>query len=303
VWYDKNTMSLKNFLFFIFIPNFAFALTERKLDHSIATTICNQASSIQERDLWKLQIYDSGVQIQLLNALSEKQLRSAAKKIARKVNHLSYSTFTCEKGEKLILTYPSPVAFQSKDLLTTLPSYCESTEVRFANAKGKKSIPFAASETLPRQSGIVTVTCFPKDSALGSVLWFTIPTGNGPLPKTPIPLNRDLPQWINSTRISEGLKPLQPIQNLDATALLQNEDVSHLRAQMELVRVKAEKVGIKLVAEDRVIAKDLQEAAWLLWNSPRHRDSLLDANISKATVFQKQIQNSDQILFIVLTAK
>lgn len=286
----------------------AHAATQRPIPTAMAESVCAAPQSLREQDFQKFGLYDSGVQLQVVSAVPDHLIHRIARKLASSSRHEGYAIHHCDGMDRfIILTFPSPVAFteNSVELKNALDAHCEHHEFRFALAKGKLSTVLQIHEKIPRHSGIVTLTCFPEDPTVGPITWFAIPTGNGPLPQPPIPVGDDLAEWANATRKSEGLPSLSKLEHFDkdASILLQNEQVFHQRDKMSALNERALQKHIALIGEDRVIADSVLEAATQIWNSPRHRDLILDAHAGKLLIVHKNLTNSSQSLYVFITAQ
>ncbi|NDE15556.1 hypothetical protein EBZ80_11565 [bacterium] len=255
--------------------------------------------------MWDAGVYDAGVKF----FTTESRLDNAtAGIVAREKSGAGVRAFgfgTCPDGKSgarsWIAFFPSAVAANVKNENLILPEAKDCTDlvVRFVGPSGPSQSVDRVSDgrwKLPRQNGIVTATCShdgaagKKPSRMGPELWFSIPTRQGPastvpdsefLKETnpPQDFKRTLATWINKVRERENLGPLRQISLADAPDLSKSATPLHdrkLMSQLAAIALKVEQLA--LTGEDRVLARSAQDAAWLLWNSPRHRDLLLSVN-------------------------
>jgi len=257
------------------------------------------------RIMWDAGVYDAGVQF----FTTESRLDDAiAGNIAREKSGTWVRAFgfgACPDGKSgarsWIAFFPSAVAANVKNENLILPETKDCTDlmVRFVGPSGPSQTIDRVSDgrwKLPRQNGIVTATCShdgaaeKKPSRMGPELWFSIPTRKGPASTVPDSeflkdtnppqaFKRTLATWISKVRERENLGPLRQISLTDAPDLSKSATPLHdrnLMAQLDAIARKIEQLA--LTGEDRVLARSAQDAAWMLWNSPRHRDLLLSAN-------------------------
>ena len=257
------------------------------------------------RIMWDAGVYDAGVQFFTTgSSLNDTTAADVAKEHGRKgVGSFAFGTCPDSKSgpRTWIAFFPSPVAATIVDDLLNVPAKgaCEELMVRSVGLTGpsqKVGNVSGGRWKLPRKNGIVTVTCShdaptaKKPSRTGPELWFSIPTGKGPASTVPgdeflkdanqtQDFKRALATWINKVRDLEGLTTLRQVSLPDAPDLSKSATPLHDRKLMAKLRAIARKhEELALTGEDRVIARSLQDAAWLLWNSPRHRDLLLSVS-------------------------
>ena len=290
------------------------------------------------RRLWDAGIYDASVTFftagqKLDEAAAQKLARSAAGDETR-----SFSFGDCptekprlkktEKSWLALFTAPTAAKITANELNVGGSSSCTEISVRWVGSSGvshpleKKS---AKSKDdfwqLPAKDGVVTVTCghdlpLAKPSDLGPELWFSIPTGKGPSIRAPHQellantqdTKKSFMTWINSVRADEKKMPLKRIDEAssmpgvpdltsDSTPI---HDRKSLRTMKELGN---KKLGLVMTGENRVVAATLADSAWLFWNSPRHRDLLLDPKASHALIQSKSNKGQGIVLSVVLFSR
>ncbi len=225
-----------------------------------------------------------------------------------------------------LFTAPTAAKITGNQLKIDGSTSCTEISVRWVGASGvsralEKKLDASKNGfwELPAKDGVATVTCGhdrprSKPSDLGPELWFSIPTGKGPSKRAPhqellanaSDAKKSFMTWINSVRADEKKLPLEGIDEAsnmpgvpDLTAnSTPFHDRKSLRAVKELAR---KKIGFEMTGENRVVAATLADAAWLFWNSPRHRDLLLDARSSHALIQSKA--NKGIVLSILLFSK
>jgi hypothetical protein len=261
------------------------------------------------RILWNSGIHDAGVQFfttdaQLDPTTAEKTARQNAGAETR-----SFAFGSCPAGKSearspstwiAFFLAPAPVKLHDDRMEIPGGDSCASLIVRSVTARGPSQIIDRrpdGSWQFPRQDGVVTVTCSHDSAQIqraaykGPELWYAIPTGKGPASR--VPAEKSLITWINQVRKLENLEPLKSVKLRRAPDLSRDETPLHDRKKLREIAVLARnQQKLSLVGEDRVIARSTEDAAWLLWNSPRHRDLLLSKD-ARSIMVQETINKPD----------
>ncbi len=262
---------------------------------------------ITPQNLWAEGIFDGQVEGQQVTSPSFVDLREAdlwgqAKSLADIRHGGGYAAGLCNQhmGWTAAMPASSPLRRGNNQSLglpkSDLKERCRSWTLYFAASEGGLSKVLATADQggdvakIPG-AGVASLHCKPKFPRwVGEQVWFFYPTlgvkNYADFPeKTRIQdiqltLGNDQPgllTWIGAIRAREKLPPLVLSLALSeaASQLLVSDSIDHDVHHMELIRKKLGGSHGQLVGENRVRGQSLQEIAWLLWNSPRHRDLLL----------------------------
>lgn len=295
----------------------ASALALRILTSSeIARAVClgdffRLAEPAKAQLLWNAGIYDADVEFFTADtSLTEGAARRALADSGAK-SRRSFAFGACPaKSENAnpaarswIAAFRAHAALVVADGKISMPAKaeCRNFLVRSIGPSGRstglKNSPDGRIE-IPSMDGTVTITCSHDENtktmaAVGPELWFTIPTGKGPSAEVPgrsaIPAKSDFSAaviaWVNHLRAAEKLSPVTPVTLRNAPDLTRHASALHDRKQLAKIAELAKKqLRLKLSGEDRVVAKTRDDALWLLWNSPRHRDLLLAPEASRILI-------------------
>ncbi|MEN9836258.1 MAG: hypothetical protein RL011_2451 [Pseudomonadota bacterium] len=299
------------------------------LADSLGHVICEGQRNAGPLKLWERGIFDSQIDSQLLaekNGTTPQppNLAKRARALAALRNAGGYSYGLCNdktRGWIAALRAPVPVNLVPKELKLKLPqselnSECSSYQIDFASADDAKVRQLSSNtgdinlSSLGR--GVVSISCQPKTPKWrGPVLWYLVPVALTDGPQVPFaalisstiqsedPSTRLL-TWVNRIREKQNLAQLQPQAALKeaASRLSVDRSVDHNRTSLGGSSTLLQKQGIKLLAEDRVIAEDLATMTWLLWFSPRHRASLLrsDARLIGIDISADHVQSLGVVL-------
>jgi len=291
---------------------------------SASASIAGTGSGLREF-LWGAGIFESHVEVQTFRRpgsqpVTIEQAAARARAFATGLHFAGYVGGVCADGSGFAVAMPATAGLVARRDVMELPAgalekRCASVRLDFAPAKGGAPRPVervgAGFSRTKLGDGVVTVTCNTKSPQwLGPVSWFAVPVGAGPTSHVPefkrLELADDsaagLRDWINALRVAEGLPATYAADpDLDALAdrLAAGSQATHDRRAMQREQRKFDSLGkiIRLIGEDRVRAGDLQEAAWLLWNSPTHRGLLTD---SSATHVGVHVRRADDGVFVVL---
>ena len=151
-------------------------------------------------------------------------------------------------------------------------------------------------------NGSISITCYPQYAKnLGPELWYLLPVKAGPSTEPPgmaalVEAEGNyapaIQRWINGMRTAARLPALAEVgtmdhgHDIDQDLLALNESIHHDTQHLKSVESMIRKSGGIFIGENRVKGQDLSEMAWLLWNSPRHRDLLLSARADSLVVSQ-----------------
>ena len=229
--------------------------------------------------------------------------------LARVRRYLGYAAGLCKDGSgwALALPAPAPLVIDAKGKISipkVIASLCESFRVDFAPAGGgapRELGSILSVEPKGLGDGVLGVTCQPpRPRFQGPVLWYLAPIGRGPENAVPAAAalaaaaGQDpaagqaarLMSWVNAIRRAETLRPLafKKEINEEASVLAIDPTLMHDRAMLKKVGASLEDVNVRLVGEDRVKGQSVDAMAWLLWNSPRHRDLLLNKTATSAGI-------------------
>lgn len=269
------------------------------------------------RILWNSGIHDAGVQFYTTDARLD---RASAENVARKnagtgTRAFAFgpcpeeksgppSTISSTSARSWMAFFQAPAELKVRGDRFEIPGgdACANFVVRSVTVTGpSQSVDRAAdgSWKIPPQDGLVTVTCShdragsPDAARQGPELWYSVPSGKGPAPMNPVP--GSLFAWINEARKLENLHPLSPIRLRHAPDLSKAQTSLHDRKKLrEIAALARNQQKLSLVGEDRVIARSTEDAAWLLWNSPRHRDLLLSKDARSIMVQETKNKPDDK---------
>ena len=107
--------------------------------------------------------------------------------------------------------------------------------------------------------------------------------------------------WINTVRLQAGLNLLKDDNiHLQASSkrLAKRMTVRHDRRQLRQERKTLSEHELELLGENRVEGVSYEEMAWLLWNSPRHRNLLLNPKATHVSIGDK-VKNQRSLAVLV----
>jgi len=291
--------------------------------------VCNSHIPTHPLDLWKLGIYEAQIAGKIFKpfqdkGLQEDYIRVQARNYADKNNHHSFAWGTCQNNSSWIASFPAGgrIHTLNKKKYTvsreTLDANCRSYQADYVAASGGHKIALAFKTNAQDEleidgseldNGVVSISCLPKTPEWqGSTTWFLAPIKHGPTAKAPFidsayifgKTKINFIKWINQIRAQEKLPPLQTSDlNLEKAtrSLAFSEEIIHDRRSKKMVEELLEKSHLEIVGENRVKGRSYIELAWLLWNSPRHRELLLSP---KATHLGIHIKEVGPLKFAVL---
>ena len=313
-------------------PQLAKGLSLRSdLRAPLSELICidSNQSSPDTRSLWSKRVFDAGVLLYVLNAdpsnpNNEENLESMGRSLAAEVSHKGYIFGSCNPSKMWVATTPAPFPLLNSPTKVRInpkkmDHYCSWFRIDYAHArhgkprrlfksnKTKKPVVISADTSL-LERGTLSVTCKPrKPSWIGPVLWSLSPVKQGPL-DSPIlfkdltPQKESLNSWVNKVRLEMGLSALshsdKKFKSLAETLVTNNDSIHHNRNDIRELSKKLKHAEGKFLGENRVQARSNEEAAWLLWNSPRHRSLLLHKKATHFSTLGKKM-NSKKLSVMV----
>ena len=250
---------------------------------------------------WSLGVYDAQLEGQFLSRIGLKKLDPLT--VAQRAQTLAvmqraggYAHGLCDDGRRgWIMALPAPAPILSLGAHTLqLPSEaiadrCQSFRIDFAGNQDFFPRQLQANNgqlhTIGLGDGVISLTCQPKAPHWqGPVLWFLYPVGKQPSKVVPAAdaltaldgLN-SLHRWVNKIRDMAHLTPLATHEALNDAAdkLAVDRSLTHNRTLLKGAAKLLGELDINMLSEDRIKGPNIQTIAWLLWNSPRHRESLL----------------------------
>ena len=302
--------------------------------------LCTNKTPPTMPQLWQAGIYDAQLQAHFMTPkpgmiASDQLMGRAAAILAERASHNGFDYGLCPaQSSGWVITSPAAGDFvQRKNPQSILLSwsavrpYCQEAHIDYvAAASGRaRNLLVLTHADLSREikldatllaDGTISVTCYPLyGKNLGPELWYLVPVKEGPpavtpgsetLAQTEALYAPTLLRWINELRASAGVAAVSPLANsharrLDRRLLAQNDSIHHDIQHLKSVQTMLQRSGGAFIGEDRVKGQDLSEMAWLLWNSPRHRDLLLNTKADSLAV--SQINDKTQRLLVLTFAK
>jgi len=238
--------------------------------------------------------------------------------------HAGIGSGTCEDGRSFAVSVPAPAPMVvSKDKVCVpreVFALCRGVTVDFAAAAGgrgnKLQLTKSCADISGLPQGLLSVTCLPQTATwprwpkwVGPMVMAFVPVKSGPTSDIPDGEvlrvdgagENEFRAWINRIRSKERLPPLAlPSQTLAAAAerLAAGSSVLHDRTALKAETQAIENAGLKFVGEDRVQGRDLADAAWQLYHSPRHRNLLLSADANQAALVLRKIEAGFFVLLV-----
>lgn len=308
-------------------PQSAEPLWRRDLSTAFGKAVC--AGEIGDKPLaaWATQAYDAQIEAHLVASrhgqpVATEDLAKRARGLASLRSLAGYSYGLCEGGQRgWIAVVPAPTALKLGQDQWTLPQtdlerLCSSYRVDFAArqvdaVRGLKQLVIFGStvNTKDLGDGTVSLTCQPRTPRWqGPVLWYLAPVGKGPETTPPdgesiaaATSTTALVPWLQRLRASQGLPPMAASEALNEAAanLAADGSLVHNRQLLQQAEAAVKTKNIDLLGEDRVRAHDTASMAWLLWNSPRHRQLLLNKDANVVGIASRAIDD-DQLAVLVI---
>ena len=302
--------------------------------------LCSDQRPPTIRELWQADIFDAQLQGHFMTAKKGLQatpelLAKAATILAERTSHNGFYYGSCPQTlTGWAITSPAPGDYLKRAdnhslflAWSSVRPYCHEAHIDYvAAAAGRaRSLMVLTQKDQSRDitiddtllaDGTISVTCYPQyGKNLGPELWFLAPVKAGPpvqppsveyLPKAEDDDISSILPWINDLRATAKLSPLTELaknrkRHIDTALLAHNVTVHHDISHLQSVQAMLRKSGGIFVGEDRVKGDNLREMAWLLWNSPRHRDLLLSAKADSLAV--SRINDKTQSLVVLTFAK
>ena len=272
------------------------------------------ATSVRPVVLWKTGLFDAQIFGRHVSEIESRKIESVAKQFAQSQKYLGYSFGSCLNKQHWIVAMPSP--FPMSELLIShneklLRKYCNKWEFKWAasglfNVGRLPALNATTSQDL-KSNGVIGVSCKPKHApGVGSQLWFMMPTTQSfELPVPEAAAIKDFSKfgvWLNAVREKLKLKTLDFSSKVlanSANQLASPEGIAHPLALLEREAKILKSEKLILISEARVLAPTIQDALWLLWNSPQHRGTLLNENAKFAAVSVTKEANHFRLLLIL----
>lgn len=299
------------------------------LPREFSTLVCEGNMGSLPQIAWNLGVYDAQLEGQFLSRIGLKKLDPTT--VAQRAQTLAvmqraggYAYGLCDHGRRgwiMALPAPAPILSPSANSLqlpsAALAERCQSFRIDFAGNQ----------DLFPRQlqanngrlnidglgDGVVSLTCQPKTPRWqGPVLWFLYPVGKrspGVVPAadaltaTEDGLN-SLHGWVNKIREMAHLAPLVSSEALNDAAdkLAVDHSLTHNRTLLKGAAKLLGDLDINMLSEDRIKGPNLHTIAWLLWHSPRHRESILRRDASMVGLSSAG-QGHNQMIVLVTGSK
>ena len=295
----------------------------------LRSTFCKTGDLPQRQDLWQSLHYESSNSFQSIKpkqgkAIPTNKLALAALKIAKKKKHRSYSHGICKNGSGWIFSSPADhrVFSQKKEVLSfnlkQAQRSCRNIKIDFAHGERdetRRLYRWTPKKTLKSpikintaflDSGVISFTCTPLAKHEGHELWFMLPIKSPPQDPPFISLVSrtdisSLGLWVNALRKEFGLSPVadnNEFLNKSSERLAKKMTVKHDRRILKQEQKALSDHQLKLLGENRVEGENARDMAWLLWNSPRHRNLVLNPNATHLSIGNRA-QNQRSLAVLV----
>lgn len=309
---------------FTMLTSSALAQTERSdVQGKLQSVLCSDTSQLSAAKTIRLGIYDAQIDARIVesiagNTVTKRMLEKKAKALAAMKHFQGYALGVCSDRKGWVAALPAPaplirtndrISFKASDL----KAHCRNYRVDYAALSQGESQQLAGTgkvETKTLAPGIIEVTCqpgFPRWS--GPVVWYMAPTtqefaGTEAIPATTEGTDSErLTQWISKVRKREHRSPMVANDHLNSAATLLTIDtsVTHNRTSTDSIRARAKAAGFDVLGEIRVRGQSIDDLAWMIWHSPRHRDLILSADATNVGLHVKAI--GTELLAVILGAK
>ncbi len=301
------------------------------LSAKLGPTICQGVSGGLAREkLWQYGIYDTFINAQVIRGkggpLSTTAIQQYALNLAKLNNHRGLGFGHCSDQSSWVASVPNPTPLVQRRGpilrldISSLNGFCRRVSLHFAARKGglskrvwsvpsyKLRGPFTHPVINPYflPEGNLSISCLPKQARSGWELLALIPL-NGNI-RTPPFLDameqEGLMSWINRVRSYHQLPPAKTDSKallLSSQRLLKTGTVHHDRQQLKQEKRRLLHANMTFLGENRVMGRDKKDMAWLLWNSPRHRNLLLSEKATHLGLAFKQ--SSPDTLAVIVMAR
>jgi len=303
------------------------AASERPdLTAALHRIICIEKKEPSPKTLWAAGVFDAQLDGRVIAAQGEITAQGAgaglpyARALAAGRHHSGIAAGDCGDGRAFAASVPAAVPVSVvKDKICIqeeLRQQCRGVAIDFAAASGGRgrhlSLVRNCLDTATLPAGLVAVTCLPQRPRwLGPMAVAYVPVKGGPTEAVPEgeALKGDgdraklFENWINTVRLKEHLTPFSFARGaLAATAdrLAVGASLDHDRNAIKSESQKLVKAQLQFVGENRVRGRTLQEAAWQLYHSARHRNLLLSAAGNQAALVLRA--ESDGVFILVVVA-
>ncbi len=306
-------------------PAFAAPLVKRTdVATSFGAVACAETPDERPLAAWAAGVFDAQMDgrraaLRAGRAPTMAELERKARAIARVRHFAGYAAGSCPDGSGWAVALPSaePLKVDAKTGALHLPASlidaCASFRVDFAPTDGFTTKQLGAARTVAAKDlgdGVLGVSCQPpRPRTQGPVLWFLAPVGKGPSEIVPesaafggggTTLQR-LESWILAVRRAAGAQPVvfKREMNEEASILAINPSLNHDRELLKKVGESLDAGEIKLLGENRVKGRDPERMAWLLWNSPRHRELLLNGSATVAGLAARDDRGETLVVLVL----
>jgi hypothetical protein len=276
--------------------------------------------------LWAHGVVDANVTVEQVvrrdgHSAVMKDLATMAIDLAKNRTASGFAFGICSDPTRAwVATVPAGMPLTVADSMITVPDtkpFCRQVEVHHVASDTGHATPLVPQNgvinTKSLAKGTLSFTCSPRLPVWqGPVLWFLAPIGGGPGSDPPA---RDsltqftqpehkIANWVNAIRSEQHLPPLQheregELQSAVLSLSLQ-PTLTHDQRKIDSTH-RHLKGSYVFQGEDRVAGSDIATMAWLLWNSPRHRDLLLRPDSNTIAINVKK--RHGQLYAVLLVAK
>jgi hypothetical protein len=308
----------------------ASAVERADLRAPLSTLLCGKDSLPTLNELWQANIFDADLQVQLIRrddqlAVKAEDLAKLARELSVKQEAFGYAWGDCpDRKTGWIASASSPVPLTRTgsqlslaDDASLLKSFCRDLLADHADRlKGQTTALPRVGQGWNLESlgpGTVSITCMSLNPAWrGPLLLALLPVEGGPsetlasaqaLDKSSSP-EQKLVDWVNALRAEDKLPSLKhatsgPLQ-ASVLKISLHPTIRHDLRQIDSATRELKK-HYTLLGEDRVSGGQFRDMAWLLWNSPRHRNLLLNPRADTVAINVKR--RGDKLYAVLLVAQ
>jgi hypothetical protein len=295
----------------------------RDISDKLQTVLCSGNPDLTARKTLALGLHDAQIDARIVesiagNTVSARILAKKAKALAAMKHFHGYAHGVCSDRKGWVAAIPAPVPMtQSPDGFSVnteaLKSGCRTFRADYAALASGVSVKLASGgriDTRKLAPGMIEVTCQPAFPRwMGPVMWYLAPTGDQfAADQTAVPAgtttDQQLASWIAARRKAGNLTPLVANDNLTSAAELLTIDtsVTHNRANTDGLRAKIKSsANLHVLGELRVRGQSVEDLAWMLWHSPRHRDLILSPDATSIGLHVKAV--GTEFLAVVLSGQ
>jgi uncharacterized protein YkwD len=302
--------------------------TQRTLPGDLALILCERAASTP--DFQKHGIVDAQIAVKRLipknpqDHIKLSALREMALKDAMKTDNIGFAYGLCTDGSAWMVSMPSreqiSVVEESVRIPSAVASSCVqgSLDIRFAGEKRGRSLSVPRSlsaggdliAVLPNARGFAGVSCTLKNRVnSGPRELVIIPVGGvaiGGISKDveDVLAETDVLRWMNRRRVEESLPSLTQSHELASAAnsLIGRASISHDLAAMAKASNVLRGKGIEAIGENRAAGRSYAELLTMFWQSPSHRDLMLNPRANLYGV-ASQVRETSVFISVVVAAQ